>query len=211
MSNVSLEQKLYHIGIQLAVIEHTKRKILIDIESTIHEACLEVSRDSRLFSLLCSWVSVHGNYVITEKLMKIQKKQYAPWLTALAIFATNIGFHKWKRLLKKHKEQYALVSLTLALSSIELKGEEPNFKKYGFLLPKNIIRIRSSDVLKQPFLIKKNKQYFNRLRFGSSWRADIITAIEFGIENPYQIAKVLGCSYEPAHRIFNEYQLLHQK
>ncbi len=206
-NEISLDQKLQLIGIQILVPKIKKQNSWIDIENTLHQASLEITHDSRLFSLLCTWISVHGDYVIIEKLMKLQKKNNSPWLVALAICAFNLGFHQWKRLIKKQKEIFALVDIDLALSSIGLKGEEPNFRKYGFLIPRNIIRLRANVVLAIERLVKKNSQYRNRLLFGASWRADIITAIEKGMKIPYEISKTIGCSYEPAHRIFKEYHL----
>lgn len=207
MSNLSLDQKLIYIGIQLAGVQKIKDPQWVDIENTLHDATLEIPHHSSLFSLLCSWVSVHGDYVIIEKLMKLQKKKNSPWLVAVAICAFNMGFHQWKRLIKKQKGPLALVNTELALSSMILKGEEPNFKKNGFLIPNGTIRIRASDSQTPERLVRKNPQYRNRLIFGASWRADIITAIDVGIKTPYQIAKILGCSYEPAHRILKEYTL----
>ena len=207
MNNLSLDQKLIYIGVQLTGVQKIKHSDWIDIEKTLYEATIEIPQDSRLFSLLCSWVSVHGDYVIIEKLMKLQKKKNSPWLVALAIYAFNMGFHQWKRLIKKQKGPLSLISNDLALSSINLKGEEPNFRKNGFLVPVGSFRVRTSDVQSVERLVKKNPQYRNRLLFGSAWRADIITAIEVGMKTPYQIAKTLECSYEPAHRIFKEYAL----
>ncbi len=208
MTKLTLDQKLDYIGIQIVTPKYRKPKEWIDLERTLHEASLEIHQDSRLFSLLCSWVSIHGDYVIIEKLMKLQKKQYSPWLVAIAISAVNLGFHKWRRLIKKQKKEFALVDHELALSSISMKGAEPTFKKYGFLIPQGSLRIRAIDALDVSRLARQNFQYRNRLLFGSSWRADIITAIEKGIPNPSEIAKTLGCSYEPAHRIFREYALV---
>jgi hypothetical protein len=202
-----LDQKLIRIGVQLADQRNKEDLKWVDIENTLHEASLEITDDSRLFSLLASWISVHGDYVVVEKLMKLQKKRNSPWLTALAICAFNMGFHQWKRLIKKERGPIALVNVDLALSAIKLKGEEPNFRRCGFLLPIGVLRIRISDALTTERLVKRNPQFRNRLLFGASWRADIITAIELGIKTPYQIAKLLGCSYEPAHRIFKEYSI----
>ncbi|MGE3975372.1 MAG: hypothetical protein AB7F59_12685 [Bdellovibrionales bacterium] len=205
MSNLNLDQKLNYIGLQIVVQRKVNQSTWIDIENTIYEASFEITQDSRIFPLLCSWISVHGDYVIIEKLMKLQKKKNSPWLAALAICASNLGFHQWKRLIKKQKGLHSLVDKDLAMSSISLKGEESNYRKNGFLIPKGSIRIRASDALTPQRLVKVNPQYRNRLLFGASWRADIITAIEMGMKTPYQIAKTLGCSYEPAHRIFKEY------
>src|SRR3989344_1534084 len=200
INTYSLDQRLYHIGLQLSGVTKIRPNSWIDIETTLHEATLDVDSDSRIFSLLCSWV-------IIEKLMKLQKNNFSPWLVALAVFASNHGFHQWKRLIKKLRLDIALVDVELALSAISIKGEEPNFRKYGFLIPKGSIRARSSDALSTQQLIKKNIQYRNRLLYGASWRSDIISAIQIGLKTPYIIAKTLGCSYEPAHRIFKEYLL----
>ena len=75
------------------------------------------------------------------------------------------------------------------------------------LIAEGSLRIREDDVLPPAVLAKKNKQYRNRLLYGPSWRADIITAIENGAKNPTEISKSIGCSYEPAYRVFTEYSL----
>jgi hypothetical protein len=56
-------------------------------------------------------------------------------------------------------------------------------------------------------LIKSNLQYKNRFIYGANWRADIITAIQFGYDNPSKIKDLIGCSYEPANRIFKQYKM----
>lgn len=209
MSKVSLNNKLSHIGIQIAGDRGPLSKnIWIDIEKTIYEASTEIQKDSRLLSLLCSWVLVHGDRVIVEKLMRFQKKESSPWLVAIAVFAVNHGFHRWKRLIKKQKQEMFIIDKELALSSIGLKGAETGMRKQNFLIPRGSIRAREKDALSVRELARINLQYRNRLIFGAAIRSDIITAIELGFETPYSIAKAVGCSYEPAHRIFNEYQLL---
>lgn len=209
--NKNLDYKLSRIGIQIAGIDDRQIPVeWIDIEKTFYEASLEVCEDARLLSLLCSWVLIHGDRVVIEKLMKLQKKKNSPWLVAIAIIASNHGFHNWKRLIKKQKQEMYLVDRDLALSSIKLKGEEVGMKKYNFLIPKGSIRVRERDALSVSELAKINFQYRNRLIYGASIRSDIITAIESGFKTPYAVAKVVGCSYEPAHRIFNEYKLFQE-
>ncbi len=63
--------------------------------------------------------------------------------------------------------------------------------------------------MKPEMLARINNQYKNRLLYGANRRADIITAIEFGMKSPYEISKKLNCSYDPAHRIFKEYFWVH--
>jgi len=93
-------------------------------------------------------------------------------------------------------------------SAISLKGPIDYLLKFNFRVPKGSIRIRPSDVLTPPELIRSHRQYRNRFIYGPSWRADIMTAIEKGARTPTEIMKATGCSYEPAYRVFHEYQLV---
>jgi len=210
MSN--LDEKLRAIGIRLAG-HFQKQDEWIDIERTLIEACYEVPNDGRMLSLLLSWLKVHGNILITEKLIKfykdISKKEgECPWFNALLIFASKECSHKFSRWIKKEEEKIYLGEKESTKSLIELKGAHELFKKYNIFIPESSLRIRENDALSPQELARVNLQYKNRYLYGASWRADIMTAIELGISNPYQIAKVTGCSYEPANRIFREYELV---
>lgn len=211
MSNVSLNQKLSHIGIRLAgLTTELTEKVWIDIEETLYQASLEVESDSRLFMLLCSWVSVHGKYVVIEKLLAWQKQKESAWLVGLAIFAVAHKIHGWKSLIKKIEAERSLSTNQIARAAIDFKGEDNTFKNTGFLIPKGSLRIRSKDVATVLDLSRENLQYRNRLLIGSNWRSDIITAIQLGYKNPYQIAKATGCSYPSAFYTFKDYAIFQQ-
>ena len=92
-------------------------------------------------------------------------------------------------------------------SAIDRKGEIPWLKKVGFLVPKGSLRIREGDVMNPKELAQVNLQYKNRYLYGPSWRADIITAIESGLNSPAAIVARVGCSYEPAHRVLREWKV----
>ena len=208
MDNFSLDEKLSYIGVRLSTAESPLAPSdWIDIEETIYEATLEATKDSRLFLVLLSWVSVHGDHVIIEKLMKLQKKQFSNWLVPLSIFAVDKGFHRWKKLIQKVEGEHALSNLKVAKQSIAFKGGEDGYLEFGFLIPKGSLRVRKSDVASKERLISENRQYRNRYLFGANWRADIITAIEKGYENPYRITQAIGCSYPSAYRVFKDYTL----
>ncbi|MBF0106205.1 MAG: hypothetical protein HQM16_12860 [Deltaproteobacteria bacterium] len=214
--NLNLNQRLVAIGMRLSGVDLILRKgdkINTDIEKTILEAVLTINDDSSIASLLFSWIKVHGNYVITEKLSKLTRGYHEDkypqivWVHAIAAYAYENGMHKWNPLIKKYKQPQYLYPKKISESAIQLKGAIPYLKKNGFFVPEGSIRIREEDVLTPEELIKKNLQYKNRYIFGVSWRADIITMIQSGIKTPTEIAKLLGCSYEPAHRVFREYRM----
>lgn len=210
--NRELEERLAFIGISLSISGEIDKKIWVDIEKTLIDACYEVESDSRLLSLLFSWIGVHGKYLNADKIIKLYKltskfRGDSPWFYALCAFGVEQGILKLKKGIKKQKE---LVYFRNEKSKtlFEIKGAISYLEKIGIMIPEGSIRIRDKDVLPIEVLLKKNKQFKNRLLFGANWRADIITAIEWGMENPNRISKELGCSYEPANRIFREYMLV---
>ena len=200
-------RKLAWIGIRVAGEVHSD-----DIEKIFLDAVLECSKDYRLASLLFSWMKVHGNYVIVEKLRKLIKKtemteEQKLWTSALAVYGKNNCSHKWKSMITIPEHNSYLFPEKMSKSAIKLKGAEEWLEEYRILLPKGSLRIREEDIMKPEQLIKMNHQYKNRYLFGPSWRADIITAIQDGCKTPTAIVNKIGCSYEPAHRIFHEYSM----
>lgn len=208
----SLDQKLYSIGIQIAGDFENRPKFYIDIEQTLIEACYEIDKDGRLLSLVMGWVKIHGNYIIAEKLIKNYKliakeKGETPWFNALLAFASLECSHKFSKWVKKEKKKVFWQSKEITENLIALKGAVPFWESINIYVALSSFRIRERDVLSPKELIKFNYQYRNRYIYGPSWRADIITMIERGINTPTAIAKTLGCSYEPANRVFREYSM----
>lgn len=212
----NLDHSLQAIGFRLALSASGYRAphdVDVDIERTLLDALAELPSDRRLASLLFTWVKVHGAHVIVEKLRKLAgPARLDPgtptiWLSALAAYAIENGDRKWSKLLVKPPRPIFLYPTELTRSAIALKGSIPWLESAGFLLPAGSLRIREDDVLSPAELVRRNRQYRNRYLYGASWRADIITAIEEGHSRPAAIVRRVGCSYEPAHRIFKEYML----
>ena len=63
MNSSELSQKLQMIGFRVSG-NPSELKDLPDIENTLFEAIHEITTDGRIFSLLCSWILVHGDKVI---------------------------------------------------------------------------------------------------------------------------------------------------
>lgn len=186
----------------------------VDIENTLLDITEVFPDDTRLASVFLSWIKVHGNYVIVEKLAKFAAMRTEgawdnnPWLSLTAMWAVECGYHKWRKLVKKLSESVYLYPKAMSESAIKLKGAIPWLEPLGFRIPQNSIRIREDDVLPPEKLVRHNLQYRNRYLYGPSWRADIITAIQRGITSPAEIRRVVGCSYEPAYRVSREYGMV---
>jgi hypothetical protein len=209
--NSERNQALVAIGIRLSGVASPswKKREAFDIEQVILDAAKQMRDDGRLASLIFSWVHMHAEHVIVEKLRKLLHKnkdedqQIA--VSALAAYAVAQSQHKWKKLILPDAKGKCLFRGKAAESAVKLKGAEPWAKEYGILIAEGSVRIRTEDVLSGEDLAKANLQYRNRLLFGASWRADIITAIQQGASTATEVMKRVGCSYEPAHRIRREY------
>ena len=213
-SQLVSDHALIAIGFRLASTEKRPRKpVKVDIESTLLDVIGSFTEDFRIASILMSWIKVHGNYVIVEKLMKLRNRipqengESLPWMSFVAAWAVECGFNKWRKLIKKEMGPVYLYDPQISESAILRKGLLPWPEPLGFRVPKDSLRIREADVLTPEELIQLNPQYRNRYIFGASWRADIVTATQNGITTPMEISRVVGCSYEPAYRISHEYLL----
>lgn len=208
------DHDLIAIGFRLAGTEVDQIKPEgVDIESTLLDVICAFAEDYRIASVLMSWIKVHGNYVIVEKLIKLYEKACKeaakpfPWMTLIAAWSVECGYNKWRKLVKKEVGPVYLYDPEISESAIRRKGLMSWLEPLGFRVPEKSLRIRETDVLTPKELIQFNPQYRNRYIFGASWRADIATAIQNGIATPMEISRAVGCSYEPAYRISHDYML----
>lgn len=209
---LSLDTKLRAIGIQIRVVQEDKDILeWIDVEETLLEALLKCEKDRKLFGLICSWGTIYGDKIIAEKLIKKYKKILKEsdrqiWINMFLIFLTENGDRRFNQFIKRFKKK--IYPREYYKDSIKLKGIDPLYSKYNIFVPKDFIKISSKNILPPKLLSSKSKIIKNRYIIGPNWRADIISAIEFGFKNPYRISKTLGCSYDPAYRVFQEYFLV---
>jgi hypothetical protein len=214
---IGLDSALAHIGIRLLGNAQDPSSVAYpigyDIERTILYAAIHVSQgsDARLFSLLASWIQVHGDRVLLEKLGRLRTEYETetsddvPWLKALAYFAVECGLSRWKLLARPASQKHVLPPTDITKAFFQAKGRVkwlPASSK--LVIARDTVRIRADDVLTVPELARQNRQYRNRWKYGACLRADIVTEVESGLVAPYRIAKKLCCTYEPARRIVAE-------
>ena len=211
----NLNRDLVQIGMRLSCpVSLAAEGPEADIEDVLLRAIVRFPEDHRLTSLVFSWIKVHGRHIIVEKIRRAAERHYPEkdfpeirWLAAVAAFAAESCSHKWQKLAKRSREPVYLYPQDVTESAVALKGSIPWLNKLNFIVPASGLRIRTDDVLSPEQLIAINVQYRNRYLFGASWRADIITAIQQGMKTPTEISRGIGCSYEPAYRVFHEYKL----
>lgn len=211
MISPNLNTALTKIGVRIWADDiEPKYKGYIDIEETIIKALYEAIHDGRLLSLIFSWQKIHGEHLIAEKFFKISslyERTRGPnhLVNAFCAFSVHLGLHKFKKgAIRLKEEKYLTLS---APGAIKAQGAVDWLKKINILCPTTYFTLKDESIMSSEELIKINLQYRNRFIYGANWRADIITAIQFGYDNPSKIKDLIGCSYEPANRIFKQYKL----
>lgn len=217
MSRLSFDQRLSVIGFRIfSNNAYTSLApddfFLCDIEANLVDAAYEALTDGRIFSLLFSWLKVHGRHIHIEKFFKIARMResqsgHNPIINAMSVWCTLCGFHNFKRHIDISSKNEFLLEKEVTESFGRVQGFKTDFLKYNVKVPEKYLRIREQDVFTDVELAKENLQFRNRLLFGASWRADIITAIDLGARTPTEVCKKIGCSYEPSYRIFKEYKI----
>ena len=217
-SNLSKNQKFFLIGFRIGYSEkdcpiNQLTPFDYDIEETLIEVIKESRKDSRLLGILINWIGKHGDQIILDKFLKKLALQDDitiddPILQFMIASALINGHRKWKKVFKiKPNNPLYPIDKDLLISSIKMKGKNEDYAKIGVIIPIGFLKSKESNAFSQEELSKINVQYRNRLIYGSNIRADVITAIECGLENPFIISKEIGCSYEPAYRIMKEYKI----
>jgi len=204
--------ELESIGFRVVNSKKSKNKSNLDIEKIIIKSIYFIDEDSRMLSLLFSWLKIHGTHLIADKLFKEynEAKKYlgdSPWFNAICAFMYNEKDIRFKKGVKKLKKNYSLGNRDQS-SLIKIKGSVDYLEEIGILVPLSAIRIREQDVLSISELVMLNSQYRNRYIYGANWRAEIITRIQMGAENPNQISKILGIARSRVGIVFKEYMLV---
>lgn len=127
-------------------------------------------------------------------------------ISALAYLAVSQGFYEWKSLATKHSER-VLWDSAATRAALELKGLDENFMKAGLRLPKGFLRLRTQDILPIGKLSDLHLQTKLRLIFGTNLRTDAVFYLMQGSSSPTELMRKIGCSYEPAHRVFRDLQI----
>ena len=216
MSNLTLDQKLRSIGFRIGfkgedVDPMINSSLDYDIEETLLLSIYESENDGRILRIVLGWIKVHGDRVLLEKFFKKAKIFEAtrgeafmmPLIIGAAVVYGHIGWKKWLK--TNPSKPFYPGSPNVVKSSISHKGANPQFQKIGILIPNGFLGMKEGDVFTIEELVASNVQYKNRYIYGTNWRADIITAIQCGLTNAFQISKKIGCSYEPAYRVSKEY------
>lgn len=213
MSNINeLFRDLEAIGFRVTYSSVPKLSEEPDIERTIVKSLYHIDEEGRLLGLIITWLKIHGTHLMADKLFKEYDtaKEYlgeTPWFSGICSFMYSQKDHRFKKGVVKLKKVHHLGNRDQS-SLIKLKGAIDFLEVVGILAAESSLRIRESDIFSVDELVKANRQYRNRYIFGANWRAEIITSIQNGAQNPNQVSKLLGIARSRVGIVFKEYSLI---
>ena len=140
-SEYSLYEKLSAMGISISSNPYPSLWGRgIDIEKTLMDAaaCILSGKDSRILSLLLSWIKYNGEQVNIERLKKLIRYEQRDlvWVNLFAFYGMHCKQSRWKILAKPAiGRMLASGNLRIVQAQAKYKGEEPWAKGTGFIVP----------------------------------------------------------------------------
>lgn len=205
MTSVTVDSLLKGIGCNMMA---TAPKDLYP-EECLADLSLHLLQNPKSLVLAIGAIRAHARLWHPELLLKtIKNRPCDPFVIGALLSKTqDRRFQKVIAFCRVQKVPPAKPSKIMTLSlDIGQSAEDSEFLKFG-------IRISSLNAvddkkLSKTALFMRNSLFIrHRLLFGCGWRADVISAMQMGFQNPTAIKNRLGCSYETAHRVFNDYTL----
>ncbi len=179
-------------------------------EECLSELSLYVLQDPKALVLLVGAMMTHIQILHPEFLLKTMKNRKCDSnvIGALLLKMRDRRFGKVIDFCHQQnfKSETPSKILTLALK-IGQVGADPEFGSFGIEISQ-LDKVDQKKIANVEHFLRGNLFVRNRLLFGCNWRADIISTIELGVNNPTAVKNRLHCSYETAHRVFNEYRLV---
>ncbi len=166
--------------------------------------------DPKTLVLAIGAIERHADIFHPEFLLKILKSAQgdANVIGSLMLKTKDRRFLKVIQYCHELKYKSANPSKTLTFAAqIGQTPADSEFAEFGLKISE-MNTVDEKKITKKEQWAKNNIFIHNRILFGCNWRADIISSIQIGGQNPTEIKNRLKCSYETAHRVFNDYALI---
>jgi hypothetical protein len=153
-----------------------------NLEDTLLAASLEglERSDLRVLALLTTWLEVHAERVLADRLVALVTEQ--PSARVRAFWSMLPALHPSDRRFARPSalgppERIDLVPVGTAFQ-LRRHGEDPRFARSALRVPAHALRSRPEDVLDPPRLARQHRAYRWRVLLGPTYRADMWAALE---------------------------------
>lgn len=181
-------------------------------EECFVELSKSVLADPKALVLVTGAIKRHAEVFHPEFLLKILKSAQGDpnVIGSLLLKTKDRRFSKVIQYCHELKYKSLKPSKTLTFAAqIGQVSVDSDFVEFGLKISE-MNKVAEKKITKRELWAQNNIFVHNRILFGCNWRADIISVIEIGAESPTEIKNRLKCSYETAHRVFNDYRLIQE-
>lgn len=173
-------------------------------EQVLVNSIPEAKNDRLLLQLIYTWLMDHSDIIHVESLKGLMKGMHPLDRAVLASLLSYTQDRKFEPVLKKTKlapdeSNHGLHKMMDFAAKIGQVPFDKHFKRFGLSVSQ---LARESDKKMIPFehVIDINPFIKSRYVFGTNWRADIAAVMTLNEYTPTEVTRILGCSYETAHR-----------
>jgi len=174
-------------------------------ENAIVNAVSIAKSDRLILQLMHTWLMDHSDVVHVEALKSLMKDMQPTDRALLASLLDYTQDRKYTSVLKKAKvplDESSNHGLQKMMSFAAKIGQVPydkHFRRHG-LLVSELSREPEKKMIPFEHVIELNPFIKCRFMIGTNWRADIAALMTLNEYTPTEASKILGCSYEAAHR-----------
>lgn len=173
-------------------------------EAAIVNAVSIAKSDRLILQLLHTWLMNHSDIIHVEALKHLMKEAEPVDRAILASLLSHTGDRKFEAALKRSKvplneSNHGLHKMMDFAAKIGQVPYDKHFKKFGLSVAELAME-SDKKMITFEHVIELNPFIKCRYVFGTNWRADIAAVMTLSDYTPTEVTKLLGCSYETAHR-----------
>lgn len=196
----------------------------VDPEMTLLLSLEEARENRKMLRLITDWLHEYGDLIHVERLLTLTRRDQ--WhdhhedliviriLGALADRLSMRGDRRWQIIVRECHARLRGIAKILPVAEedrfrVTRDGADPHFEKFGILLPaldgarEQFKGSPSKKLRSREHVLATNPWLRLRALLGANWRSDVLFVIFAGLAaNAHQTSRLLGCSYETAHRIW---------
>ena len=204
LSRKQILSDLIGIGIFMSGERTSFKDHPVTPEQAIINAVVIAKTDRLILQLLHTWLMNHSDIVHVEALKNLMKEIEPVDRAMLASLLSYTQDRKFESALKKSKVQpdesnHGLHKMIDFAAKIGQVPYDRQFKKFGLSVSQLALE-SSKKMIPFEHVIELNPFIKSRYVFGTNWRADIAAIMTLNEYTPTEVSKLLGCSYETAHR-----------
>jgi hypothetical protein len=203
MTSATIDRFLKGIGCNMLAAPphaHFPEECLIELSNSI-------LNDPKALVLTIGAIQRHSGLLHPEILLKLLKLRHNDpnVIGSLLLKTKDRRFTKTIQYCRETKFKSKLPTNVLVLATkIGQADFDSEFALFGIKITK-MDPVNEKKITTREAWAENNIFIRNRILYGCNWRADVISAIESGYDNPTAIKNRIHCSYETAHRVHKDY------